>query len=518
MEKSSKKSEHGKCKSDAANTAREGIRIVKVAAFCFAIVSWVATAQGLQEYVFVGKYWRSYLISFAIQSILFVLNLKLPEYFHRINKNRGRVESGKFRLIFSGYLSKGVIVVLYSGILVASSMFSFVYIVNQVYQNTQYVDADVVLDREYRNYLNMASDYVNEFTKMSRILVSDKLSELLSILPDDDSNSKTLDELKSDAIEKKGIFDAKNEALAAAEIMFNAALDTYKESIVTRWRDPSDIANEESVAENLGEQLTAAQEEAKEAEAAFNLANKAVENYQPPIDLTVNSLLTELLKTKYAPDNVDVIEGLMDDLYSAVVEMDQGGMTNYPEIVARTQELDIALEDYLRLKTAQNDEDVGDGLKYLENDLMTNTIPLPSVTSGGLVRGREHWVQAWNERYMALEKILRNIPSFSEGMIDDSSVSRNSVNVELLVNNKPEEIAGTLSILVRKYLAEINDIEKAWNFLGSEFPDLAWFSLIFAFFLDLSSLLAGLFIYMTDEKRDCKELESEIKNGSERCG
>ena len=70
----------------SANTNKKSIRsnsydwvqILSVSAFCFAIMSWYATANGLRNYVFNGDAWQAYLISFAIQAILFVLNLKLP--------------------------------------------------------------------------------------------------------------------------------------------------------------------------------------------------------------------------------------------------------------------------------------------------------------------------------------------------------------------------------------------------------------------------------------------------------
>jgi hypothetical protein len=63
---------------------RKMLNIINTAAFCFAIVSWFATAEGLKGYVFIEQSWRAYLLSFAIQSILFVLNLKLPKYFSKI--------------------------------------------------------------------------------------------------------------------------------------------------------------------------------------------------------------------------------------------------------------------------------------------------------------------------------------------------------------------------------------------------------------------------------------------------
>lgn len=73
-------------KNTASNKSMSDITIVTTAAFAFSIVSWKATAEGLQSYVFTNG-WEAALISFAIQSILFVLNIKLPFYFHKIGQN-----------------------------------------------------------------------------------------------------------------------------------------------------------------------------------------------------------------------------------------------------------------------------------------------------------------------------------------------------------------------------------------------------------------------------------------------
>ena len=67
---------------------KESIKIISVAAFCFSIVSCITTATGLGEFVFKDKQaWQAAIISFSIQSILFVFNLRLPGYFAKINKN-----------------------------------------------------------------------------------------------------------------------------------------------------------------------------------------------------------------------------------------------------------------------------------------------------------------------------------------------------------------------------------------------------------------------------------------------
>lgn len=96
---------------------KESVKILRVAAFCFSIVSWLATAEGLANYVFDND-WRVYVISFAIQSILFIFNLQLPVYWEKLQLKR----------------LKALFLVLYISFLFASSVFSFVYIcTNAVY-------------------------------------------------------------------------------------------------------------------------------------------------------------------------------------------------------------------------------------------------------------------------------------------------------------------------------------------------------------------------------------------------
>ena len=100
------------------HVSEEGFQIITIAAFCFAIISWIATASGLEEFVFKGKYWQALMISFSIQSILFVLNLKLPFY----------LKTKKLKNLLTKFLVKGVIILFYIALLSMSSFFSFVYI------------------------------------------------------------------------------------------------------------------------------------------------------------------------------------------------------------------------------------------------------------------------------------------------------------------------------------------------------------------------------------------------------
>lgn len=113
-----------------------GITIVKVAAFAFAIVSWNATADGLSTYIFTESQWMATLISFGIQSILFVLNLRLPFYYHKIGENCPNRETRKYhwgnkkgqeKKTYKSTSFQRAIILFYVMLLSSSSFFSFVY-------------------------------------------------------------------------------------------------------------------------------------------------------------------------------------------------------------------------------------------------------------------------------------------------------------------------------------------------------------------------------------------------------
>lgn len=127
-----------------------GITIVKVAAFTFAIVSWNATADGLSTYIFTESQWMATLISFGIQSILFVLNLKLPFYYHKIGKNCPNREKRKYhwgnkkgqeKKTYKSTSFQRAIILFYVMLLSSSSFFSFVYI----YVITSFININLVM-------------------------------------------------------------------------------------------------------------------------------------------------------------------------------------------------------------------------------------------------------------------------------------------------------------------------------------------------------------------------------------
>lgn len=95
--------------------------------------------------------------------------------------------------------------------------------------------------------------------------------------------------------------------------------------------------------------------------------------------------------------------------------------------------------------------------------------------------------------------ILKNLPTFSEDYTENLDNVDNVVDVELLSSFADLEIVDSVSNLARRYISGVNPIEEACQLLRSEYSTLAWFSALFALFLDVSSLLAGVFVYYIKE-------------------
>ena len=186
------------------STDQYGMRIIRIAALCFAAVSWYATAQGLNTYVFSGTNgaWEAGLISFAVQSILFVLNLKLPAYLQRIRgEGEQKVRSRQRR---GGMQRIGVIVfiVFYVLILFSSSIFSFFHFTDEIYQGTQYVDATITLKKAYKAAAAEAKDYVGEGKKLTLQILTSKVGELSTVLPASLDKNRRYPELSNQELEE----------------------------------------------------------------------------------------------------------------------------------------------------------------------------------------------------------------------------------------------------------------------------------------------------------------------------
>ena len=128
---------------------------------------------------------------------------------------------------------------------------------------------------------------------------------------------------------------------------------------------------------------------------------------------------------------------------------------------------------------------------------------MPVPTSTNFESQRYIWESGWKERFSALELIVNSVPNYSQSSVSGIDGIDKIINLKQLSKFDALKISNKIDKIVRSNLADINALERACGLLVSGFPFLAWFSLLFALFLDTVSLLAGLFVYLvTDSKKE----------------
>lgn len=491
-------------KSNQISTDQYGMRIIKIAALCFAAVSWYATAQGLNTYVFSGTNgaWEAGLISFAIQSILFVLNLKLPAYLQQIRS--GGVQSTRSRQRRGGMQRIGVIVfvVFYVLILFSSSIFSFFHFTDEIYQGTQYADATITLKKAYKATAAGAKNYIGEGKKLTLQILTSKVGKLSTELPASDENLK-YPELSNQELEEK-IREAKDDVNEKERDRNN------KED---REGEKTRIYNEYTTGpehKQLWEQLRQDMEiDARdEAERAYETAQKQYELYQDELEnrkkansTKANELLVETIKPTPDIEEIKKILGeLIANLTSLELSGDQEG--KFPEAVSLTREISTALEQYELLRTLESEEAGGQTVDSIEP---------PAIGEDGRPDPAEvqTWVDHWSTQIRALQDTIYDLPQFSEEAFEE--VDRTMIHTETLQTyQKLKDDVDALVDEHRSTLPQANVIEKSFSRLGGAYPLLAWCSFVFAFFLDMSSLIAGWLTYKLEPKGEKRtEHESE---------
>lgn len=555
-EKRSKEKERPR-KNRKTRKVTKSLQIVRIAAFCFAIISWIATANGLSEYVFHREGVQAYTLSFAIQAILFVFNLKLPAHFAAIKQLRQRF----------------FIAVLYCTILVSSSFFSYVYIANMVYEDTRYNDANVTLNREYREKLDDTRRYAEEYANLGRIVVSRKLLNLDGMLGAKNPSEISANAATKEALERavrsaeieletaKQKYNLARESVESAEKAVNAAKEAadtanaaYARTSASLRDNPistnarinntnasnrvSQASNNLTVAQDALEKKqtarTNALEEVEEKELKLDEAKEKLEKYNRSFNANTHDMLVEILKQ--SPSSA-ALRNHLNAIHATVIDLlgTEDSISNFTEIVGRTQELTTAVERYLLLRSVLSDTEDGAEnvpedsgvvtIDSLQEQLLRETVTLPNVKANAeeYVRQQEEWETLWQSRFMALQRIVQRLPRYADASFEDVNGVGNAnqenaqdngaedasrwdisdvINFASLREYDAKTLAKEIDNLMRAHLSEINVMERACNLLLSSYPFLAWFSLAIALFLDISSLLAGLFIYFASASKE----------------
>lgn len=63
----------------------------------------------------------------------------------------------------------------------------------------------------------------------------------------------------------------------------------------------------------------------------------------------------------------------------------------------------------------------------------------------------------------------------------------------------------------RDKIENINEVERAWRFLKSEYKFMAIFCALIAFFMDFASFLIGIFLYFNEKDDHDNDKKSQLK-------
>lgn len=487
-------------KNTASNKSMSDITIITTAAFAFSIVSWKATAEGLQSYVFTNG-WEAALISFAIQSILFVLNIKLPFYFHKIGQNT-RTNHTKTITHFQTLL-----LAFYFMVLSSSSFFSFVYICNNVvYQHQSgYTDDDTLAQSEYTKILSETKHYIRDASNAKRILANEYLNKIqdeYALSTAETQNEKSLDELNvilNNAETAQALAKEEYETAKADADSLKQDMDSYAQQRAnTTWHDRQNEweSKYQSATNNWNAAITrrnTKKSEYEKAAQAYVDAQNAVKYYHESSQTVVTNLLAEMLKE--TPDT-DTLNTYITSLNTDILDKETFSNTtgDYAKLVEYTQELSILISDYTKLQNYLHDSD---GIEYLANHPINTTIPDPKGKK--YFKKYAEWKNSWNSNLSKLNNIIQNLPTISNS--EKKRLHNNSaINSDLLENYIPTQKSEEITALRRNKFSDINVIEKSLHLLTGKYRLAAWFSLALAIFFDLSSLLAGLFLYGIQKK------------------
>lgn len=193
------------------NELKNGIKILKISVACMAVLSWLATAGGLQEFVFPGENLKSLLASFAIQAILLVISLMYCQlYMWTKSTVWGSKRFGKIIL----YAVTALLVVS----MIWSSLFSYVFLADGIYGERRCRDENIILEKflvEQASNLQSENEKYGESYKSNLQSTLESVNELLK-------NQQAKEEEKQQKILLEYI---KNVALPKLQTEYNTECD-----------------------------------------------------------------------------------------------------------------------------------------------------------------------------------------------------------------------------------------------------------------------------------------------------
>ena len=514
-------------RSDRTNTISKNqydklCKMLSTSALSVAIISWYTTANGLHQYVF-ESIWQAYIFSAALQGALFVLSIRGIALFLDLYKN-----------------IRVLLILIWSGLLCFSSIFSYVYISKMVYSdqllqedshrilNTYCLTENYKLSADIKRLLNGSKkqngilkdmdEYINQLALLQEGIdltqggEDKKLIELKNgILPyayiNNTSNNiidncidtsnivDLLDKILTVKYTEQDLNDIKDEIQNVTNTISqlkkqkenelkdkNAEKSDYQE----RLKDFTNTNNPDY--KHISELLDDAVKQGKKLNKEISnleteLHNvKRIENVLKSINKSMASALyTNVISLRSAmgKEEIDIkeIKKIVEEIHDTLLENSMNLVADDPRLV-----------NYQKFQETLNKYDAVIKTEKETNREIQELYDLPSVAElKNDSNGNVEWTKFWQ---MRLNKLKDSVRKLQDGGLDERKV------VNLIKDIEGRE---------RLYLSDLNDFERAWNLLFGNKPEhkyksLLIFSFVFSFGIDLFSVFMSFLMYFFTHK------------------
>lgn len=474
--------------------------MLAVVSFVLSAISFAGTAQGIHESVIKGSILGAMGFSFAIQGIVFILNLYMPSILLKINSKR-----------------KSLIVLVYFVTVGFSSFFSFVYFSQSMYKGEWVQDAQIQLADEFTASRYELEVFANNLYQTATSHLSADIVEIQKGIHTDNAVADVLDVgaimnncgiTEVNDLELKKIMDT----LSNANTISTASLGKSSTILNARkqyYTDETENLNTEY--ESCKANIEAINEQIKvTTEDRYKVATRspAHQQYTALIEKLEEDRNREEAKCNRLEQEIqekDRLLRLIDEISSYVnsSQMQSGGMISMAiteiltSLTSRSPDTSVIEEN---LTVISNEVLQSTGTAQYEETLVTIASLESSLSALEAACSVKAWIGASQEYVNEAEKQVD--PSMAESEIMSW---RNTWNISITeLKNQYESIkpymedkeqvliATTLnsfSKLKRDYIINLNKIETSINYLIGKQPTLAMLSLLFALYLDIIPVL-----------------------------
>lgn len=256
-------------------------------------------------------------------------------------------------------------------------------------------------------------------------------------------------------------------------------------------------------------------------------------------DLTTEAAISlqKVYETIYSPENVaeEDIDNAITDLKTIITEYLKNSETIDDKVVQsvsacitylgefkKYQDLDNGLSDFERNILNQvyiinvdsesiNPEESGDSNLKSSNDenrVESTSESSTNTDSENIILYNEVNYDEWKKirredmaQFIRLLKTLPDVKLLVQTMEETNSTSATELNELQSYNDYVNTTLSEAYHLNRTTLENINEVERAWEFLKSQYKFMAIFCGLIAFFMDFASFLIGIFLFYNDKDK-----------------